>query len=346
MTAQRPSVLPPELAAKLSRLGASLKDGPPRHDLEDVLRGLSVLPANMVVKASREIATGARLGWWEPSELQALRRALRTTEADLMRTDPDYAWLFLFHTNGHVRQDALEAIQTPPASPFWFAALAWRLNDWVPQVRRAAMNCATRVLPATDADVAAVSALYLLDRRFSWGRWNDEQQSLDTVFGRQDVMALVADFLREGMTGSLATCLRYALRYPAMDAHLPRLAAEASQPAVRAVAYRCLVSGQASWPIGYEWIWIDKVYGISKRVPALGARPIAVTTPLEVLIAATAQDRSSTVRRIAADAVMAVEGKIPNGRAMIAQLAKDRSAAVRARADFMIRKGWGEANSE
>jgi hypothetical protein len=344
MTAQPQSVLPPELAAKLSRLGARLNDRPSHRDLESVLSGLSVLPASAVVRASREIALSARLGWWRKPESSFLTRLFRKslTEVGLMRLDSDYGWLFLFHYDGHVRQEALEAIQTPPSSPFFFAALAWRLNDWVPQVRQAAMDCAARVLPATEANVAAISALYLLDRRFAWGRWGDEQRSLDAVFCRADVMAIVADFLREGATGALAACLRHALRYPPMDAHLPRLAAEARQPTVRAVAYRCLLSGQAAWPGGFERIWIDKVYGLSKLVPAVSSRPIAVTTPLEALIAATAQDRSSTVRRIAADAVMAVEGKIPNGRAMIARLAKDRSAAVRARADFMIRKGFGE----
>ncbi len=161
-------VLPPPLAAKLAALGTRLGD----RELEDVLADLSTLPANLIVRANQEIATAARLGWWQTQMGFSLGRLFGSSnEQQLLRKRPDYAWLFLFHPNGYVREAALDCINNPPTSPFFFSALAWRLNDWVGPVRQAAERCAERVLHQTVADVAANAALYLLDRRLAWGRW-------------------------------------------------------------------------------------------------------------------------------------------------------------------------------
>jgi len=167
MVATSRSALPPELSEKLSSLGARLENGPSGRELREILDDLSAIPPNQVVRASREIAVAARLVWRKPAEGFSLGRFFRKrlTEQDLLKKDPDYAWLFLFHYSGYIREAALDAIQTPPVSPFFFAALAWRLNDWVEPIRRAAKRCAERVLPLVSADVAANAALYLLDRR-------------------------------------------------------------------------------------------------------------------------------------------------------------------------------------
>jgi hypothetical protein len=148
------AVLPPPLAAKLAALGAELSRGKSDRELNEVLRELSALPAEVVVRANREISDAAKLGWWKPEPLYLLRMRNLLTEQDLMAQNPDYAWLFLFHGNGYVREAALDAINDPPSSPFFFAALTWRLNDWVWQVREAAAECASRVLPRMDADLA------------------------------------------------------------------------------------------------------------------------------------------------------------------------------------------------
>jgi hypothetical protein len=343
MATRHDPALPADLSAKLAKLGAELEDGPSNHDLEEVLRGLSALPAHSVVRANREIAAAMRLVWWKPPRRFSLTGLFRKplSEADLLRLNPDYAWLFIFHADGHMREVALKAIQRPPLSPFFFAALAWRLNDWVREVRRAAAACAERVLLQADPDIAAVSARYLLDRRASWGRWSDERRVLDAVFSRPDVIARLADHIREAATGPFATTLRYASRFPTMDEHLPRLAVEAAQPAVRAAAYQCLISGKATWIEGYRWIWIDKVYGVRKSVPDLGFREISRTKPVGVLIAQAIRDRSSAVRRVAADGLIELRAQVPDARAMNDTLAKDRSAAVRSRADFIARHYLG-----
>jgi hypothetical protein len=331
------SVLPPSLAVKLTTLGAQLARGQSDRELSDVLSELAVLPADLVVRANREISDAARLGWWKPVPHYLLRMRKLLTEQELLAQNPDYAWLFLFHGNGYVREAALDAINDPPASPFFFAALAWRLNDWVPQVRDAAAECAQRVLPRISADIAANAALYLLVRRLAWRRWNDEAAVLDLVFGRTDVITAMAKRLQQQSTGSLATLMRNALRYPDIDEHLPHLAANAVQPSVRAIAYQCLIAGKASWQTGFETVWIDKVYGLYRSIPKLGSRETKVAGPAGDWIRAAAYDRSSIVRKVAADALIADRARSLDAAALIARLAKDRHSAIRSRADFMLR---------
>src|SRR4029450_1179363 len=113
----------------------------------------------------------------------------------------------------------------------------------------------------------------------SWSRWTHERDTLDRVFARKDVLEALAAQLRVGTTGPLAACLRHALRFADIDGHLMRLAGHARQPSVRALAYRCLISGQADWIVSVEWMWIDKVYFLRRRVPKLGTRLIGRAEP-------------------------------------------------------------------
>lgn len=337
MVSHRRSVLPPPLATKLAAFGNKL--GQSDDELEDVLAELSALSANVVVPASREIATAMRFGWWREQHgllLPPLFGGASST-LQLLGKNPDYAWLLLFHPSGYAREAALDSIDGPPTSAFFFAALAWRLNDWVGPVRKVAQRCAERVLQQTSADVAAKAALYLLDRRLVWGRWTDEANVLDSVFGRRDVIAGLAAHLQEQSTGAVATCLRSASRYPDIDEHLPRIATAAVQPSVRAVAYQWLIAGKATWPVGYEWAWIDKVYGLRRRIPVLASRDIQATRPAAEWIREGIRDKSLFVRKVAADALVGARAQVPDADNLIAQLAKDRSPAIRSRADFMLR---------
>jgi len=332
------SVLSASLSAKLDALHRSSGRRKSDRELAEILADLSTLPANAVVRASQEIAKAARLGWWQ-QERSLIDQLLggSVSEPDLLARNPDYAWLFLFHPSGYVREAALDSINSPPTSPFFVSALAWRLNDWAAPVRQAAERCAKRILHRTAAPVATNAALYLLDRRLAWGRWRDEPKALDAVFERKDVIAALVMHLQEHSTGALATCLRHALRYPNIDEHLPRLAAEAVQPQIRAVAYQCLIFGRARWAVGYEFAWIDKVYGLRRSVPTLETRQIASIRPTADLIREAAYDKSPFVRRVAADALIADQTQLPDAAALIAHLAKDRNSAIRSRADFMLR---------
>lgn len=326
----RRSVLPPALSAQLSALAR--RSAASDRELQDVLAGFSELPANLVVDASRELSVAVR-----PQNPTLLEQLLTKSERQLLKTNPDYAWLLLFHYSGYEREAALDAIDVPPSSPFFFSALAWRLNDWVGPVRQAAVRCAERVLPRISPDVAASAAPYLLDRRFVWGRWSEEPKVLDAVFRRQDVMAVLTTRMEKQQTGSFARCLRHALRYPEIDEHLPRLAIGSVQPSVRVAAYQCLITGRASWPVGFEWTWIDKVYGLRKRVRTLDSRDIQMASPAIEWIKTGIRDRSVLVRKVASDALVGARAQLPDSDSLIAMLANDRSSAIRSRADYMLR---------
>jgi len=331
------SVLSPSLAVKLSSLGTKLGRERRDRELGETLTELSALPAAHIVRASHEIARAARFGWWQEPSLMDELFGWPPSERKLMATNPNYAWLFLFHPNGRVREAALHSITAPPDSPFFLAALAWRLNDWAEPVRQAAKQCVKRTSSEIPASVAADAALYLLERRFVWGRWRDEADVLDLVFMRDDVLAALARQLGELPTGPLATCLRNALRYPGIDQYLPRLAVAAVQPSVRAVAYKCLISGKATWIAGFEWSWIDKVYGLRRRIPTFETRDLGRDRAATDFVVDGIQDKSAFVRKVVADSMIAVRPQIPDEETLVARLAKDRSSAVRSRADFLLR---------
>lgn len=337
MASNRRSILPSSLHSALLSVGDSLERGPSSEDLERALEGLGKLPAKAAVQGAREIADAAQLTWW-PVQKTSLRSLFwpALSKKVLLRRNPDIAWLFLFHQDGRVREQALDTIQAAPTAPFFFAAIAWRLNDWAEPVRRAAVRCASRVFPITDPDVAARAGLYLLDRRLAWERWREEQELLDLVFARHAVMDCLATLLRESSNGALATGLRHALRYPAIDEHLPRLAREAKQPAVRALALRCLIERKAAWPIGFEWQWIDKAYGLKKRIQVYANRAIQAP-PRDPTLTAGLSDRSAVVRRVAADGLIADRSTVPDLDDILARLASDKSPSIRERADYMIR---------
>ncbi|MGJ4999877.1 hypothetical protein ACQR10_01020 [Bradyrhizobium sp. HKCCYLRH2060] len=212
------------------------------------------------------------------------------------------------------------------------------LNDWAEPVRRAAARYVQRVQRQIVPEVAASSAPYLLDRRHSWGRWSREADLLDDVFGRPDVLPIIAGFLQRTANGSLAKYLRLLARNPAIDQYLPALAASAIQPQVRAIAYHSLLTGNVTWFAGYEWQWIDKVYGIRKRVPKLDHRPLQDIALPPDLFWQAARDASVIVRRAAADALIASRAAVPDEDRLIAHFEQDKNPSVRSRADFLRRR--------
>lgn len=330
MSARRRSVLSPPLLAKLTAFGPRL--GQSDCELEDVLADLAALPPDLIVQANYEIAVSCQL-----------YRAARDARSDheLLQRNAAYAWLFLFHADGRIREAALDTIQDPPPSPFLFAALAWRLNDWVVPVRQAAQRCAERMIARTAPEVAAGVAVYLLDRHLVWKRWNEEAKVLDPMFERQEVMAGISAHLAQQAAGPMPSHLRHILRYPGFDAHLTELAATAVQPVVRALAYRCLISGKTSWQAPDQRSKMDKILGIKARTPRRETRTIGSSRAIADVIVDAVHDPSTLVRKTVADALIVARPRLREQETLIVEviglLANDPSAMVRSRADFLQR---------
>lgn len=340
------SVLPEPLHVSLAKLGVSVRKGAVRKSLlEAVVAGLAALPPSAVVRGDAEIAYLAQLyARNDPRRNFILSWLRKATDHDLLVKTPGLEQLFIFHRDGRLREAALKRLKDGLRSTFFFAAIAYRLNDWSPDVRSAAKACAARVFPKTDPEIVATAGLFLLDRQQHWRRWwGEEAAILDDALSRADVTDHLAATLHHARSGPMGALLRRTLRRPEMDRHLFQLSTDAFLPGVRAVALQCLIDGQASWPTGFEQQWIDKSLGKSRRVIVFGRREIVRPCSLETLVAQGAQDRSATVRKIAADGLLRYRSALANRDEIIQQLADDRSPAVRERIDFILRERLRQA---
>ena len=163
-----PSPLGPELQAALAEVRArraALEAVDP--DLDRIVDLLGELPPERIACADRAIAHEGGLHRLPSATpfVQWLRQPRTDTEQLLQ--NPRLGLLFLFHRDGRVREAALVRLVEGLPSPFLFAAVAWRLNDWAEPVRAAAAACAARCFPRTPPEVVARCATALLVRQDS-----------------------------------------------------------------------------------------------------------------------------------------------------------------------------------
>ena len=306
------------------------------------------MPADSVPRAASEIRYFAQMGMGYSYRVQDgfVSRFFRklgfesATGGNILRQHPDLAWLLMFHGSGYVRQASMEALTTPPSCPFEVAAVVYRLNDWVANVRTASKVYAKKFLPSASADVVSESTFFLLPQTTYLSRWDDEALTIirDNIYRTEVLDALRAKFLAR-RTGRVGQNLRLILREANFDGSLEQLALEAKLPTVRAIAVETLLMGRARWFVRYRKEWIDKVYGITRRVAEFETRCIEVEYSRLGILQAAAQDKSSFVRRIAADFLIKNRENItPNMAEVSDSLGKDRSASVRSRIEFLSRR--------
>ncbi len=317
----------------VSEIGARVEGGDDAAEpASDAVRILSAAPPEWVTHAARVLYdSGARGAGGAPGDTHRSGGGAYRFWHDGLGSP----WLDVFSRNGHLRADALWQISGPLTSPFRVAAIVYRLNDWVPQVRAAASACAGRTLPLTDADQIIGAAPLLLGRRTRWSRWSIERRIVDEMLARPEV----ADRLFLRMRGGPTTRLfKEALRSPAYDGRLLELAKGATLPQVRFLAFRALIEGRAVWLGGREWVFTDKVYNKRKLVPRFEQRPIPRPMLVEDLIELAAVDRSPLVRKAAADGLIRFRQQLPNIRQVAQLLRDDKSKPIRERIEWLERK--------
>ncbi len=128
-----------------------------------------------------------------------------------------------------------------------------------------------------------------------------------------------------------------ALRKSGLDAHLGRLARSARSPFVRMIALKTQIEQRTTWPCGFERQWVDKAYGVSRRVALFDHRPIEAELSATAAIRLGLRDKSVIVRRMAADAFTERAGLFDDADALIETMRGDRSPGIRERADYLIR---------
>lgn len=259
---------------------------------------------------------------------------------DQLTKHPDLGWFLQFHSNGFVRQAALQRLAASPVSPFEFSAIVYRLNDWVGNVRNAALNYAKQAFPTTEPDIVAESAVFLLPQSRILKRWDrDGQHQLENAIYRPEVLMQLKERFLTIRAGRVGHTLQELLQRSDFDHHLEELAQDATLPRVRAVAIDALLMRRAKWFIGYRHEWTDKVHGLKRRTAEFGMRHIERTVDFHALLQNAAQDKSAHVRKVAGDVLIVTRGEATAEMDQIAQLlASDRNPSVRSRADFYLRR--------
>ncbi len=328
-------VLPPPLKAAVEAVGRDLAKGwVDRAAVAELLPDLAALPPARVATVNREILIAARL-WDESLRLGFIGHP---THKAILADVPGLEWLFLFHSDGRVREAALMKIGGPLVTPFQVASVIYRLNDWVSQVRQAAGRCAGRIVAVTPAIVLAEAGLHLTGSTAEWGRWGDAEEVFFAMIGRPDVATELIRALAEGGYGGEVRLFRQALRRDTLDAYLPELAATARQPSVRALALQCLVERRARWVTGWDYVRVDFLFGRKRRRPALAERPIKTDLDPMPLIEAGARDPSAPVRRVAADALITLRDQLTGEEPALALLEADPRETIRERIAFVRQK--------
>lgn len=327
--------------ADRARAGVSLGS-----DLEAVITALSLLPAGAREQVEAEVRLCGRLSpYYSVPVIRPGQEWLRSlvskkpedAERTLSRT-PRLAHLYVFHGSGYARQAALNAWNGPPDSPLFLAAIAGRLNDWVPEVRTAAKRCAERWFPRASPEGVAGAFEHLIERQDVLGRWSrDESQLVEDMLYRKDVLEIVADQLLLRLSGPAQRTLRYALRRPGLDAALPRLAVDAALPDVRAVALKTLIDQRATWISRFEMQWVDKRYGSARRVPVTAERDVGHDIDIQQLLRSFAGDRATLVRKTVASALIdRLDNALSSDFEIARQLAHDKSPAVASKALYFL----------
>lgn len=151
------TLIVPNLEAALIAYRHAFKQG---EDVGEIAQALVTkfghqLPSS-IAKAESQIADLAGLNWWRP-EMTPLQRLLKRplSERELLLKTPGLEYLYIFHREGRIREQALDRIHGPIPNEFLVAAIAWRLNDWVPNVRAAARRCAERCFEKTAPQILA-----------------------------------------------------------------------------------------------------------------------------------------------------------------------------------------------
>lgn len=245
---------------------------------------------------------------------------------------PDLAWLTLHSPNGFHRDAALRALPAP-AHALDLAALVSRLDDWVPEVSALAEARLAQHAPQIPAAVIADVMLARMRRVEGGVRMsNDGYRRWLALIDREDVRAELVQRLRREQGASVRWVFLRVMEDPRYDPALPMLLREAAHPSIRAAALWWLVSGQVSF-IGWgrQWVPGRGLQQVQRR------RPLSLSVDPAASIEAAATDRSSPVRKVAAEMLRAYAANHPQAaRALALRLAADRNRGVRERADWFL----------
>ena len=233
-------------------------------------------------------------------------------------------WLNLSHPDGRIREQTLHTL--PARIPRSFS-------------HRHGGDAARRRLTAFAAATApqhlAAALGYILRYWTSWGRMSPASIA---VLLSDAVAAQLATSLAWSPAGPMTILLAQLGQVATIDRHLPHIAVQAIQPALRAKAYQSLLSGKTTWVAGKEQEWIERRHNLYRWRTHLDSRPLTITVEHDPTLQQAAADRSPIVRRVAADAIIAALPHLgPCEQHLAARLAADPNRSVAERGACILR---------
>ncbi|MBX2847652.1 MAG: hypothetical protein KTR16_04990 [Acidiferrobacterales bacterium] len=304
-------------------------------DFSPVIEATSLLPL-------------ANLEYWERRIRDEYYRSVANSHESRWKfwsnKPPPITWIDLCSGDGHRRERALRTIGDQALNRFFLALVLRRLNDWVPQVRAAAIELLPDLVKQSNTSDVADVIFFTLCHWSSWERIDDSgKEALLSALSDECVSHQLKVKLISSSAGPLCSVLSQVGRTNCLDNSLVSIAQDAVQPTLRAKAYRCLFEKRISWVEGRKWEWTDIRYCEGRSKPIVSEREISVTIPFQVLLHNAANDNSSIVRRVAAEMLITNIESAGKEAPMLAQkFASDTSSAVAERGKYALRKLAGE----
>ncbi|PCM46095.1 hypothetical protein CPA50_09130 [Marinobacter sp. ANT_B65] len=249
-------------------------------------------------------------------------------------------WLDLISWDGHKREKALRALSGAAPNTFFFSLAVRRLNDWVPQVRKAARDKLPEIARSTDPEYVVEALCVALSNWNSWGRIEDvDKDVLLQIICEKEIAKSLRSKLISSASGPMPSLFSQLGRTSILDEKIEEIASFAVQPSLRAKAYRSLFEGRIVWMEGRKWEWTDIRYCEGRLKPVVAERKLNIRTPQLELLKRSSKDRSSIVRRVSAEILIRELGNLGSvARVFAEQFASDKSHPVYERGEFALKK--------
>jgi len=250
------------------------------------------------------------------------------------------SWLDLISWDGRKREKTLRTISGPAPNSFFIALAIRRLNDWVPQVREAARQKLPLIVNASDPEYVVEAICSTLVHWNSWGRIKEQDKiALLKIISSKKTGNILKLKIINSTSGPMASLFSQVGRTDILDEYVNEIAENAVQPSVRAKAYRSQFEKRMVWIEGRKWEWSDIKYCEKRLVPIVAERKLYVTTPFIELLKRSSCDRSSIVRRVAAEFLIRELDNLGDKSLQFARVfALDKSPSVSERGKFALKK--------
>ncbi|MEX2964210.1 hypothetical protein [Microbulbifer sp. TYP-18] len=286
----------------------------------------------------------SKFNYWERlirSEYEmVLERSTRKRLRFWLKRRELLTWLDLISWDGYRRERALRAISEGAPNAFFFSMALRRLNDWVPQVRKAAIEKLPIIAKKTKPSHVVEALCVAFSNWNSWGRIEEAgKRALLRIASVEEVSEPFKEKLIFSTSGPMPSVFAQLGRTTTLDSNLFEIAERAIQPSVRAKAYRSLFEGRMVWIEGWKWEWKDIYRSEWKRKLILSERILDIPVSLMNLLEKSSEDRSSFVRRISAEFLIRnLENLGDNAYYFAQKFSLDSASPVSERGRFALKK--------